>query len=79
MFVKEIKHQYDMNLEQSIRQIVCEELDKRTQTDTLIPLAQFCKEKNLNRVTVWRAEKEGRIKLDRIGKKIFVNQTQFHK
>jgi len=67
-----------MNLEESIRQIISEELDKRNQVDNLVPLAQFCKEKNLNRVTLWRAEKEGRIQLSRIGKKIFVNQSQFH-
>lgn len=68
-----------MDLEQSIRKIICEELDKRQQGNDLIPLADFCKSKNINRVTIWRHEKEGRIKLDRIGKKVFVNSSQFLK
>lgn len=67
-----------MNLEESIRQIVSDEIGKQLQAANLIPIADFCKSKNINRVTLWRHEKEGRIKLDRIGKKVFVNQAQFN-
>lgn len=67
-----------MNLEESIRKIVVDELDKRQSPSELIPVSEFCKKQKLSRVTVWRAEKEGRIKLDRIGKKVFVNQAQFN-
>jgi hypothetical protein len=66
-----------MNIEETIRQIVCEEIDKREQATNLIPIADFCKNHNLSRVTVWRAEKSGKLKTVRIGKKVFVNPHQF--
>ena len=56
-----------------IREMIVQELDK-IKTPNLIPINQFCKEKGVSRVTLWRAEKQGRIRLSRIGRKIFVDQ-----
>ncbi|UYN88140.1 MAG: hypothetical protein KIT51_07815 [Cyclobacteriaceae bacterium] len=66
-----------MSLEENIRKIVAEEIQKAGKQSDLVPLAEFCKEKNLSRVTVWRAEKQGKMKLTRIGKKVFVSPQQF--
>ena len=66
-----------MDFEKSIRQIVSEELDRRSPAVSLQPVAKFCKEHDLNRVTVWRGEKEGRWKVVRIGRKCFINPGQF--
>jgi hypothetical protein len=66
-----------MNLEENIRKIVADELDKRQQQVEFIPVADFCKSRKISRITIWRAEKEGKIKLSRIGKKIFINPNQF--
>ncbi len=68
-----------MNLEESIRQIVSEELDKRDQSSKLTPQDQFCKEKNLSRTTVWRARRSGQLETVTIGRKVFVNESQFGK
>lgn len=65
-----------MSLEESIRKFIAEELDRQPVND-LQPVAKFCESKNISRVTVWRAEKEGKIKLTRIGRKVFVNLNQF--
>lgn len=46
-----------------------------TQHD-IVPLRQFCKEKNISRTTIWRAEKRGELKLIRIGRKVFVQQPR---
>lgn len=43
----------------------------------LVPLSQFCAEKGISRVTVWRAEKRGELQLTRIGTRVFVNVQQF--
>jgi len=66
-----------MNLEESIRKIANEEFDKRQTQSNLVPVEEFCKQKNISLITVWRAEKSGKLKLSRIGKKVFVNQSQF--
>lgn len=68
-----------MSLEQTIRNMISEELDKRQQSDNLIPMSEFCAKKNLSRTTIWRNEKQGEIKLTRIGRKIFIDQSQFTK
>lgn len=65
-----------MSLEESIRKIIAEELNRHPVND-LQPVAEFCELKNISRVTLWRAEKEGKIKLTRIGRKVFVNPNQF--
>jgi len=63
-----------MNIEETIRAIVQDELNKREVTPQLIPAQQFCQEKGLSRATLWRAEKEGKVKLFRIGRRIFIDQ-----
>lgn len=65
-----------MSLEESIRKIVVDELSKH-QPEELQSISEFCKAKKISRITLWRAEKEGRIKLVRIGRKVFINPGQF--
>lgn len=43
----------------------------------LKPLNYWLKKKNLDRTTVWRWEQEGRIKLTRIGRKIYASEETF--
>lgn len=66
-----------MSIDEIIRKIVIEELDKRQRKSELIPVAEFCASKKISRVTIWRAEKSGQIKLTRIGKSIFIDTNQF--
>jgi hypothetical protein len=66
-----------MSLEDHIRKIVVDELSKH-QPAELVSISQFCKAKNVSRVTVWRAERAGRLKLTRIGRKVFVKTDQFY-
>lgn len=66
-----------MSIEEHIRKIVAEELVKLQQKVELVPIAEFCKAKKISRGTLWRAEKEGRVKLTRIGARVFINQEQF--
>jgi len=68
-----------MSLEESIRMIVADELDKRQNTSKITPQSQFCKEKNLSRTTVWRAIKTGQLEAVTIGRKVFINEKQFQK
>ena len=65
-----------MSLEENIRKIVVDELSKR-QPEELQSVTEFCKAKKISRITIWRAEKEGKIKLARIGKRVFINPHQF--
>ena len=65
------------SIEETIRQIVADELSKRQQNEELQSVSDFCRTKHISRVTLWRAEKEGRIKLVRIGRKVFVPSQQF--
>ena len=53
------------------------ELDRRAAATELVPMDLFCQQKKISRVTMWRKEKEGTVKVIRIGKKLFVNPTQF--
>jgi hypothetical protein len=64
-----------MSIEDTIRTIVVEELAKQAGT-AITPLADFCEKKNISRVTIWRAEKSGKLKLKRIGRKVFVDESQ---
>lgn len=64
------------NFETLIRKIVHDELSKRADTD-LVSITKFCKDKDISRVTLWRAEKDGKVKLTRIGKRVFLNPNQF--
>jgi predicted DNA-binding transcriptional regulator AlpA len=66
-----------MNLEEHIRKIVAEELDKRQQAQELVSITEFCQANKIHRNTIWRHEKEGRLKLIRIGRKVFINPQQF--
>lgn len=66
-----------MTLDEHIRKIVAEELAKIQTPKELISVTEFCKKRNINRSTVWRAEKEGKVNLIRIGKKTFINPEQF--
>jgi hypothetical protein len=67
----------NMSIEETIRQIVAEELDKRQTANTLIPVSEFCATHNISRVTLWRQEKAGTLKVHRVGRKTFVNINQF--
>lgn len=67
------------NFDETIRQIINEELDKRDTQTHLVPVAKFCSDHDLNRVTLWRQEKSGKLKVTRIGKKVFVDPGQFVK
>jgi hypothetical protein len=71
------KLNYMNNIEESIRTIVVEELAKLGAGNKMVPVAEFCRKHGISRVTIWRAEKEGRLKVTRIGKKVFVNPNQF--
>lgn len=66
-------------LESLIRQIVADELAKTQRMGELQSIAEFCKARKISKVTLWRAEKQGRIKLVRIGKRVFIDSTQFFK
>jgi len=65
-----------MSLEQQIREIVKQEIDKDHTAPRLVPLQKFCNDLGLDRKTLWRAEKEGRIKVQRIGTRIFIDANQ---
>lgn len=43
----------------------------------LKPLSYWLKKKNLDRTTVWRWEQEGKIRLTRIGRKIYASEETF--
>lgn len=60
------------NWEESFKVFIRDEVQKLEKKNHHIPVAQFCKENNISRVTLWRAEKNGTLKLQRIGKKVFV-------
>lgn len=64
-----------MSIDEQIRKIVVEELEKRL-TPELIPVPEYCKKNNIHRSTVWRAAKKGKVKLVQIGKKAFIDPKQ---
>lgn len=41
----------------------------------LEPINKFCKDVGMSRTTLWRLEKEGKIKLHRIGCRVFVDRA----
>ena len=65
------------NLEDEIKKMISAELDRRSAATELQPVAKFCKDKNISRVSLWRHEKQGKIKIVRIGSKLFINPAQF--
>jgi hypothetical protein len=65
------------SLEQQIRSIVADEISKRKGESNLVAIADFCKSKNISRVTLWRSEREGKTKLVRIGSRVFVDENQW--
>jgi hypothetical protein len=69
----------NISLEDNIRRIVDEQLDKRHLKDELIPVREFCEKHDVSRVTLWRAEREGKLQTTRIGRKVFINSSQFQK
>lgn len=66
-----------MSIEETIRELINQELDKRTQSADIVPVEQFCQDKGVSRITIWRAEKEGRLKVVRIGKRKFIDTRQW--
>jgi len=66
-----------MSFEETVRAMITDELDKRERKSELQPVAQFCKDKHISRVSLWRHEKQGRVKIVRIGSKLFINPDQF--
>ncbi len=66
-----------MSIEETIRAIVTDELDKREHKKDLVPVSTFCKAHNLSRITVWRQERQGKLKVVRIGRKVFIQPNQF--
>jgi len=65
------------DFETFIRGIVREEMNNYTQKVVHVPAQQFCKDRNISRTKLWRDEKKGIVKVDRIGRKVFVNLNQF--
>lgn len=66
-----------MTIDEIVRKIINDELDKHQRKSEIVPVADFCKAKKISRVTIWRAEKNGQIKLTRIGKSVFIDINQF--
>jgi predicted DNA-binding transcriptional regulator AlpA len=70
-----------MGLEENLRKIVSdllrEELDKLHRSDDLIPVSEFCRQKGLSRTTIWRQERQGQLRIVRIGRRLFINSAQF--
>lgn len=68
-----------MSLEDQIRKIVIDEISKRERGPSveLVPVKEFCERQKIRASTLWRHEKLGKIKLSRIGKRVFVDQRQF--
>lgn len=65
-------------IEATIRSVVADELAKLTNREPkLVPLNDFSKEKKVTRVSLWRWEKSGQIKMTRIGKRVFIDMNQF--
>jgi len=64
-----------MSIEETIRQIVTAEIQKQNKGH-ILSVSEFCKVNKISRVTLWRAEKEGKLKIARIGKRIFIDTNQ---
>lgn len=62
-----------MSMEEQVREIVRQELDRQSGRSHLQSVEDFCQEVGLSRTTLWRQERQGRIKLHRIGKRVFVD------
>jgi hypothetical protein len=65
-----------MSIEDQIQKIVNECVSSRHAVN-LVEASDFCQKKNISRVTLWRAEKRGEVKLTRIGRRVFINLDQF--
>lgn len=61
-----------MNIEETIREMITVELDKRDQKNQIIPVQKFCEQNNISRTTVWRSIKNGSLQASYIGKKVFI-------
>ena len=68
----------DLAIELSIliRKIIIEELGNREQNN-LIHQSDFCKNNNISRTTIWRMQKEGKLKIIKLGRKVFIQTNQF--
>lgn len=66
-----------MTIDESIRRIAAEEVAKFMKPVNLTPVPEFCKQVGIDRKTLWRAEKQGKLKLTRIGDRTFVDTNQF--
>lgn len=64
-----------------LRAILKEELNSIAASNApqLVSLKKFLADSSMSRTTVWRAEKEGKIKLSRVGRRILVDLNQFKK
>lgn len=67
------------DFEQGIRAIVRDEIDRQAGRPHLQSVEDFCKSVGLSRVTLWRQEKQGQIKIHRIGKRCFVDPASIAK
>lgn len=65
------------SIEETIRKIVGEEIDKRDRIVNLTDIDTFCREKGVSRVTLWRQRKAGQLKTINIGSRIFIDMNQF--
>ncbi|MFZ2904601.1 MAG: hypothetical protein WAZ98_00230 [Cyclobacteriaceae bacterium] len=61
-----------MNFEETIREMITAELEKRDQKNQIVPVQKFCEQHDISRTTVWRAIKNGRIQASYIGKRVFI-------
>lgn len=67
------------DFEQGIRTIVRDELDRQSGRPHLQSIEDFCQAVGVSRVTLWRQEKQGQIKIHRIGKRCFVDPASIAK
>lgn len=65
-----------MSLEENIRKMIADEMG-RAKSVELVPVDEFCEQKEISRTTLWRSEKRGQIKLVRIGRRVFIDVSQF--
>jgi hypothetical protein len=64
------------DIEAIVKRIVREEMQKLGPIN-LQPVDEFCDKIGINRVTLWKQEKLGKVKIHRIGTRCFVNAQDF--
>lgn len=69
-----------MSLEQTIRNMISEELDKRlNQGPDYRSVADACQKLDLSRTSLWRGIKKGEVKSITIGNRRLIDINQFQK